>query len=68
MAKDFFLLANSDSTVVAELERRAKVKSDREKKLADKDETEEDDHTADIEKWKHLHMQIAESSVFLSID
>lgn len=67
--QDFFLLDDDDDHLADELARRQKNKADREKRaLEKKNESDELDIDLDTkgEKWKQLHMTLAEQS-FLAL-
>lgn len=63
--QDMFLLSDADACVAAELERRMKVKADREKRQQEQDE-ENDTDKIECDKWKSLHMSLAEQSILLT--
>lgn len=63
MPQDFFLLNNDDATVIAELQRRQVVKENR--GARDDGQAPEEDQQ-DIEKWKNLHMSLAQQRKYLS--
>ena len=57
-------MPDSDASVLAELERRQKVKTDREKGQDDEDENYE--NYDKCEKWMSLHMGLAEQRTCVS--
>lgn len=63
--QDKFLLSDSDASVQAELERRMKVKADRERRQQEQ-EDENDIDKIDGDKWKSLHMSLAEQRILLT--
>ena len=55
------MLPENDATVAAELERKHKVKADRQKR-----EEEQEEEKSECERWKSLHMSLAEQRSRLS--